>query len=304
MSSRRRTARHKPRGRTRSRSFKRKRPPKSCCSSGSRKRGKREGNAFRYTGGKAIIADEIHNVICSYEDSLVGRVQPYLEPFAGAMSVAFKFAIDVNEGCNNRKITVSDFNPDMTRLWKSLKQGAKPPEYVTEDEYEKYKKGSAAMKGYVGSVFAFGGAMFGAYRGRYQSVTKTKQEGRSSREKLMKVVPLLEHVKIVKAKSYDKWNPKNTTIYCDPPYETASEKSNPNIYLRGFDHQKFWETMRSWSKNNLVFISEVEENIPKDFKIIWKRTIKRSFRANSRSKNKTEVLAIHKSWISNQQLVK
>lgn len=296
MSSRRQRRRHK-KSRSPSRGSNRKHASSSCCSPGSRKRGKREGNAFRYTGGKAIIADEIHNIICSYEHDLIGHVQPYLEPFAGAMSVAFKFAIDVDEKCNNRKITVSDFNPDMTKLWTSLKKGKKPPEYVTEQEYENYKTGSAAMKGYVGSVFAFGGAMFGAYRGRYQSATKTKQEGRSSREKLMKVIPLLDHITIVKAKSYDKWNPKGMTIYCDPPYETASEKSNPNVYLRGFDHQKFWDIMRSWSKTNLVFISEVKENIPTDFKIIWKRTIKRSFRADSRSKNKTEVLAIHKSWV-------
>ena len=181
------------------------------------------------------------------------------------MSVAFKFAMDVDEGCNNCKITISDFNPDMPKLWAALKAKKKPPLYVNEKQYESFKRGKSPMKGYVGSVFAFGGAMFGAYRGKYQSKQKTMAEGRSSREKVLKVVPLLDHIEVKSARSYDKWDPSHMTIYCDPPYETASERSNPNEFLRGFDHEKFWNTMRSWSKTNLAFIPELKANIPKDF---------------------------------------
>ena len=84
----------------RSRHVKRKRSTDSCCSASNlSRRGKRAGNAFRYTGGKAAIADDIHRVICSTEEKLVGKIQPNREPFAGAMSVVFKFAMDVDEGC-------------------------------------------------------------------------------------------------------------------------------------------------------------------------------------------------------------
>lgn len=262
------------------------------------KHGKREGNAFRYTGGKAAIASDIHDVIVDYEDRLVGKEQSYLEPFCGAMSVAFKFALDIADGKSDREIIVSDYNNDMVRFWKALKAGKKPPKYVSEREYEKYKNGSLDMKGYVGSVFSFGGAMFGAYRGRYQSVEKTKKEGMGSYNKLMKVVPLMDYITIKSSRSYDEWSPSHMTVYCDPPYETESEKSNPNEFLRDFDHEEFWDVMREWSKNNLVFISELKANVPKDFRIIWQKTIKRSFRSRSDRKEKKEILCIHKSWLT------
>jgi site-specific DNA-adenine methylase len=264
----------------------------------SKCRGKREGNAFRYMGGKAAIASDIHDVIVEYEQKLIGKHQPYLEPFAGAMSVALKFALDAEDGDEKRSISVCDYNPDMTRLWAALKAGKKPPKYVTEQEYNRYKRGKSPMKGYVGSVFAFGGGMFGYYRGRCQSKQKTQQEGLGSYNKLMKVIPLLKYISVKRSQSYDKFNVTGYTIYCDPPYEeTVSENSNPNKFLRGFDHEKFWEVMRSWSKKNLVFISEVKENIPSDFTIVWKKTIKRSYNIKSIDKIKTEVLCIHKSWI-------
>jgi site-specific DNA-adenine methylase len=279
---------------------------RSCCIS---HRGKREGNAFRYTGGKAIIASDIHNIICKTENKLIGKVQPYLEPFAGAMSVALKFALDVADKCNDRKITVCDFNPDITKLWQSLKNGETPPKYVSEEEYNKYKSGKglspkqSKFKGYVGSVFAFGGAMFGAYRGRYQSREKTKAEGAGSYNKVMKVVPLLKYITVKSARSYANFTGlTGMTIYCDPPYETPSEKSNPNDYLRGFDHEKFWETMRKWSKHNLVFISELESNIPRDFKIIWTKEIQRSFRPKGAAKGKVEALCIHSSKVKGEKL--
>lgn len=259
---------------------------------------KREGNAFRYMGGKAAIASDIHDVILEYEEKIIGEEQDYLEPFAGAMSVAFKFALDRDDGQSNRIIMVSDLNNDMVKLWTALKNGKRPPKYVSEKEYNRYKNGNSDMRGYVGSVFAFGGSMFGTYRGRCQSREKTIKEGESSYNKLMKVVPLLDYITIKSSRSYDDWNPKQMTIYCDPPYE-STKFSSSNKYLLNFEHEKFWNTMRKWSKNNLVFISEIAQNVPSDFKVIWKKTIKRAYNSRSNNKEKTEILCIHKSKLRN-----
>lgn len=264
----------------------------------------REGNAMRYTGGKAAISQDIHDIIEQYESIIFGEIRPYIEPFAGAMSVAFKFALDNKNNNINRKITICDANKDMTTLWSHLKKskGRDIPDYVSEKQYNEYKTGSRSspLKGYIGSVYSFGGAMYGAYRGRYQSLTKTKQEGKASKNKMMKIIPLLKFIQIIPAKSYDACythlKPRDSIIYCDPPYDTQSEKSNPNKFLRDFNHDKFWNQMRLWSKNNLVFISELEENIPEDFAIIWTKTIKRSFRSRSNNKDKNEALCIHMDW--------
>ena len=64
-------------------------------------------------------------------------------------------------------------------------------------------------------------------------------------------------------------------IYCDPPY-----KDTEGYSTGGFDHDKFWDTMREWSKDNCVFISE--ESAPKDFKVVWKRKKRRTLDHTSR----------------------
>lgn len=167
--------------------------------------------------------------------------------------------------------------------------------YVSEQEYNRYRYGHSEMKAYVGSVFSFGGSMFGSYIGRLQSVAATKKKGEGSYRKLMKIVPLLDNIDVKPARDYDRFTPHNLTIYCDPPYDTASKFSNK--YLNGFDHKHFWNVMRIWSKNNLVFISELKRNVPPDFSVVWSKTIKRSFNPTSAAKEQTESLCVHKSWL-------
>ena len=123
-------------------------------------------------------------------------------------------------------------------------------------------------------------------------------EGRSSREKVLKVVPLLDHIEVKFARSYDKWDPSHMTIYCDPPYETASKCSNPNEFLRGFDHEKFWNTMGALGVRLIWCLSlNLKPIFRRILKIIWTKKLKRSFRTGSSDKVKEEALAIHKSWI-------
>ena len=64
-------------------------------------------------------------------------------------------------------------------------------------------------------------------------------------------------------------------IYCDPPYKATEGYSTGE-----FDHDKFWETMRKWSQNNCVFISE--ETAPSDFKVVWKRKKRRTLDKQNR----------------------
>ncbi len=77
----------------------------------------------------------------------------------------------------------------------------------------------------------------------------------------------MENVKFFDSSSYDEFEPKNLLIYCDPPYKDNNLNSK---YFKNFDHDKFWNVMRKWSKNNLVIISE--STAPKDFIEIWSTT--------------------------------
>ena len=51
-------------------------------------------------------------------------------------------------------------------------------------------------------------------------------------------------------------------VYCGPPYQGTTEYGA----FDGFDHDLFWDTMREWSKNNTVVVSEY--SAPEDFKCV------------------------------------
>jgi len=64
--------------------------------------------------------------------------------------------------------------------------------------------------------------------------------------------------------------PKNSIIYCDPPYAATTE------YRDTFDQAQFWDWCRQQSKaGHQVFISEY--NAPEDFKCIWEKGAKTTF---------------------------
>jgi len=56
------------------------------------------------------------------------------------------------------------------------------------------------------------------------------------------------------------------TIYCDPPYKKCNFIAIRKNLL-SFDTDMFWETMRKWSLDNIVIVSETEA--PDDFIPIW-----------------------------------
>ena len=102
---------------------------------------------------------------------------------------------------------------------------------------------------------------------------------------------------------YKKFKPNKYLIYCDPPYTQSKypiKYRRDTKYYDVFDNEEFWETMRDWSKNNLVIISEFRA--PLDFHVIWsKEKVNTSSKASKTTlKNKdeiklTEKLFIHKS---------
>jgi len=85
--------------------------------------------------------------------------------------------------------------------------------------------------------------------------------------------------------------PKNSIIYCDPPYENTTK------YKDSFDHAEFWRWCRDKAADgHKVFISEY--TAPKDFKCVWSKSAKSSLSANGEcggSKSSIEKLFIHES---------
>lgn len=197
---------------------------------------------MRYLGGKSKIRKEVARFLESIRE---GR--DYLEPFVGGGWV-------LQEMTGQR--TASDGNVALIAMYQALQQGWEPPDFVSESEYINARSLSddSPMKAFIGFGCSFAGKWFGGYA---RSNNKTCYAATSKRS-LMKQLPLIQHVRFM-ACDYRNHEPINMLVYCDPPYANTTSYGA----FDGFNHSTFWETMRQWSANNTVVISEY--SAPDDF---------------------------------------
>ena len=263
----------------------------------------------RYAGGKKRISKEVCDVIQHIEKELQQESNDYLEPFVGFGAVAIEMMKrEIVNNQTKRNYILTELNPDIVAFWKGLKGKWIPPNKVTSELYDKLSQERnnqskpSADRAYVGNAYSFNGHFFGSYRGNYQSPAITIKENETSFNEIMKMKEIVQtcKVKILKPQSYfdldvDKMSKgKTLTIYCDPPYQASLKKMNSKFFS-SFDVDKFWETMREWSKKHLVIISEDMEDIPEDFQRIWTKKVYRSV-GNSKG-YKIEGLFLHNTWI-------
>lgn len=237
-----------------------------------------------YQGGKKRIGKKIYEVIDLVEEYFYGEEKlPYFEPFVGMGGVIRHFGKE-----NDRKLYASDANIDLIIMWKALQRGWKPPLTCSKKRYDELKnsKRHSADRAFIGIVASWGGIFFQNYRLHYNKDKDFMGEGYRG---LMDIKPDIKNVKFLEASSYEEWELDGFLIYCDPPYKG---NNLGNSLFTEFDHDKFWNTMREWSKNNLVIISEW--TAPKDFKKIW--CVESRSTNTSNTIKYTDCLYIHESY--------
>lgn len=239
-----------------------------------------------YGGGKAKLGKEIFEIIKLVEKEFYwdSKQHTYFEPFCGLLGVQIHFA---KEG---RSCLACDANNNIIDLFEALKKGWIPPEKCSEQQFDKLKKSTehSALKGFVGVACSYSGIFFSGYRthaGKRNYIT-------NSRNGFLKMTPYLKNIHFLKGRDYREFEPEQLTIYCDPPYQGNGFNSE---HFTGFDSKDFWETMRKWSKKNLVVVSEY--NAPSDFICIWKKQMKSNY--NVSVIYRTEKLFIYSRVLEN-----
>ena len=175
-----------------------------------------------------------------------------------------------------------DINPKVMKLWRGIRYEAwKPPnDDVHKEEWERCRElaRGGEMSPYLTFV-GFGCSFHGTFYGSYANPRVTKSSGpyyrsREIRNVLNKHHAALMRVSFPEAREYTRFTPRGCFIYCDPPYkgtQMCREFGRTFHTKNHFDHDVFWETIREWSKYNVVFISELEA--PDDFVSVWSKSI-------------------------------
>ena len=240
-----------------------------------------------YQGGKLRLGRRIHEIINRIETDLGKEQLTYMEPFCGMCGVLQHVAKYNTE----REIIASDINCHVIEMWKSLQNGWIPPNTFSREEFDELKTQTeaSAIKGFTGSVACYGNVFMSFYR--LHLVSTGRDFIMEAKRSVLKVYENVKNSKFSYG-SYEDASPDGKVIYCDPPYIKNGFKTQ---LFREFDHETFWETMRTWSCESLVFISE--RVAPSDFICVWAH----DFKASINKKKSTcirEKLFIHESWYS------
>ena len=261
---------------------------------------------MKYLGGKQRLGKYISPVLLQIYEFYKNHLKGYLEPFCGSLGVLKNMTEN-----NINKIEANDYHPDLIQLWKEVQSGSFIfPKSIFDDEYKvAILLETKCIQG-VCYGMSFGGRFFGAYSQKYLN-GKNEDFCKEMVNSLNRIAPKIKNVKFTN-KDYLSLKPKNMLIYCDPPYEKTKF---PIKYRRDvkkydiFDNTKFWETVRNWSKNNIVIVSETDA--PSDFVEIWKferyRSAAQSNKtrfANDSSTHKVEKLFVHKSTKQLENILK
>jgi DNA adenine methylase len=232
-----------------------------------------------YLGGKAKCSQFIIDIL---NNEMFDNMN-YIEPFIGYAHILRRVE-------NKKSYIASDNNRLLIELLKGIQNNKKIP-IISRSKYYilKYQTIITFERAIACFCYSYNGKEWGGYAPKDKSGLHNYVKQRTNYYKKLQNNSIFLKTKIT-CKDYTKLKPKNSLIYCDPPYEgTASYGSND------FDNDKFWNYMRNWSKNNFVFISEYKA--PSDFVCVGS-CVKRSTIAGNGSKDeRIEKLFIHKSLL-------
>lgn len=224
---------------------------------------------MKYIGSKRRIAKDILKVILKNR-----KDEMFVEPFCGGCNLT-EF-VNGERWCN-------DINNYVVSLFKAITCGWIPHKYVSEDEYKKIKNNKSfydpALVGYVG-FNSYGAKFFGGYR-------RDKEGKRDYWDEhyrhLMKQKESLKDIKWTNL-HYEDVLPRNSIVYCDPPYEGCLGYDGLE-----FCSKSFWSYVRKLNHlGNKVYVSEY--SCPDDFICVWSKEINNTLDKNTGSKKGIEKL--------------
>ena len=224
---------------------------------------------MKYMGSKNRIAKHILPIMLQNRK----ENQVWVEPFVGGANMIDKV--------NGARIG-ADINPYVIEALKLIRDCPETiPDIITEDDYNNFKISQTldGITGFVGFAMSFGGKWFGGYRrdvaGTKGCIDNMQTQTRRSKQSAIQQSKLLQDVIFLNVGYMDLNIPKNSIIYCDPPYKDTTKYSNIN-----FNHGDFFQWCRDMSYiGHKVFISEY--TAPDDFECVWRGELRNGFKKQS-----------------------
>lgn len=233
-------------------------------------------------GSKSRIAKYIVPIIQEYIDK--NNISTYWEPFVGGANVIDKVKCPCRIG--------SDKNPYLVALLQRVQSGGELYPEVSRELYNEARqayhnndssKFTDWQLGNIGFLASYNGRWFdGGYAQPVYEKTKHGERYRDyyreAKQNLLNQADSLQGIQFVTG-DYSKMiftASRPRLIYADPPYKNTTGFSNS----KDFDHDMFWNIVRTWSLCDIVLVSE--QSAPDDFIPIWEQKVNRSLDVNNK----------------------
>lgn len=201
---------------------------------------------MQYLGGKSKIRKQV----AAFLESKRAPGQLYFEPFVGGGWI-------LQEMSGWR--VAADGNAALIALYQALQCGWEPPEFVSEEEWRKWRETRDVVADPMMAFCRFGCGFGGDWNGGYARSEGKTCYAATTKRSLLKQRPAIQEV-VFSHGLFHQWQPRNALVYCDPPYANTTQYGA----FDGFDHDLFWQTMREWvAAGNTVVVSEY--SAPPDF---------------------------------------
>jgi DNA adenine methylase len=241
-----------------------------------------------YLGGKSKGADHIlrvlnHEMFNNYD---------YLEPTLG-------YAHILRRVINKKSYMASDVNPLLITLLKAI-QSNTPLPTITRERYNHLRNQTdiTLERAVAAFQYSFNGKEWGGWiGGKNDTPTYARPNGRidnmaNSRKHYYDKLhenPTFQTTKLACC-SYEDITPFNSICYTDPPYQSTTKYGRQT-----FDSDRFWDTMRRWSLDNIVFTSEYDA--PSDFVLVTSHPKRCCIAGGHRQVMRMENLYTHQSLL-------
>jgi len=238
-----------------------------------------------YLGGKAKSAEHILEVL----NDPVFDSYDYIEPFCGYCHI-------LRRVINKKSYTIGDNNNLLITLLKHAQATRGKHPVITQAEYTVLHKNpdkNPLRAAYAAFCYSYNGKFFGGYVNKYGTREYPKERKRYY-DQLHENKSFKDA--IIKNADYSSYkNVKGKLIYCDPPYEGTTE------YHTVFNSSKFWDVIRTLSKNNYVFVSEY--TAPPDFSCLTQKVKRNSIAGKGATRKRVEKLFVHSSRMNDDLIV-
>ena len=231
---------------------------------------------MRYMGSKAKYTKHIiPHILANHKEG-----KPYVEPFCGGGNMLSEIPLPNKWGNDTAKYAVALLDAIGNK-------GYKPPEIVSEEDYQKVKENpenyNPAYVGFLAYCCSYAGKFWGGFWRAVDSKGNPRNGAKEQVNNLLKQSKGLSSVKFTTLSYLDLSIQSGSTVYCDPPYAGTTG------YKGEFNHDKFWSWCSSLVDSGCnVLVSEY--TAPPNWLPVWEKEVTNSLTKDTGSKRGVEKL--------------